>query len=448
MPIPIKTELNEGPFLGLWDRPATSGLNKRYLRECFNVDLRGGVLMRRLGNRRINNTALSGTQHGIFYAKFNSGTNERLVAHGTGVSKVTREPTALTTNFPSDMTARVGAKTYFVQIENQVFMCNGEDLDWKYNGTNMQKWGISAPASAPTITEVSGSVTSTRRYRTTYYNSTSGHEGPPSAATGDKTLDNEDATISSPATPTDPQVDQYRAYAAIVTAGRPGTYYRIGTANLASTLTDNFSDANLKVRNILEEFLNNPPSDIGPFYMIAQHQGRVLAVPDNDRSILYISDHGGFYSKPESFPIFNFLPINYRGGDEIRAIASFDELALIFMKFSIWGMMGSWPDIRLVAVSYQPDRTSIGTIEHKAIKVFDQGVVFPSHDGVYALTKGDKPGLGFFKQSKISDVIDDFYDFVDQNATIHAAYDRSRRQYRLFCSLRTGQNVNAVRVIA
>src|SRR3990167_5429788 len=68
--IPLKKELQDQDFLGLYQRPTTSGLNPRFLRECFNVDLRGGTAARRLGRRRVNNTALSGTQYGIFYAQF------------------------------------------------------------------------------------------------------------------------------------------------------------------------------------------------------------------------------------------------------------------------------------------------------------------------------------------------------------------------------------------
>ena len=446
MAIQVHKELQEKSFLGLFDRPATSGVDRRFLRECFNVDLRGGVLSRRLGKRRINNTALSGTQHGVFYAKFANGTNERLVAHGAVISVVTKEPTAITNSLPSDDNTPTGGKTYFAQLANHVFYSNGVDLDEKYNGTARQKWGIEQPSSAPSGSSASGSVSSTRRYRITFYNSTTKHEGPPSDATSDITLSSQDRTVTSPSQPTDGQIDQWRAYAAIVVADRPGIYYLVGTADIATDITDSKTDAILKVQNVLEEFLNDPPA--GPFYLIATHAGRIIAVPAGDKSLLYISDHGGFFSKPESFPVLNFLPINYQDGDIITAIVSMDEFVLIFKRYSIWAMLGTWPDIQLRAVSYRADRTSIGTIDQNAVVAFETEVIFPSHDGVYRLAKGELASEGLFKSNKISGVIDSFYEKVDQSSTIHASYDRSRRQFRMWLTMKTGQSVNAVRVQA
>lgn len=442
MAIPLKKQLQDKSFMGLWRRPATSGLNARYLRNAINTDFRGGVIARRKGTRRVNNTTLSGTGYGVFYARFNSGTNERLVAHGGNISVVTREPTAITKSLPSDWAAMTGNITYFSMLNDYIFMCNRTDNDFKYGGTNLQKWGISAPAAAPTITTPSGDVASTRRYRATYLNSTSGHEGAESAETSSKTLSNQQGQAASPASPTDPQVDQWRLYAAIVTGGRPGVFYRVGTANLGTSISDNLSDATLKTKNILEEFTNNAPS--GPLRLQALHQGRIVAVPQDDRSIFYLTDHDGFFSKPESFPTFNFVPVNYRDGDFITAFVSFNEYLLIFKQFSIWAMLGAWPDVKMQAVSYRPDFTSIGTIDQRAVVAFEAEAIFPSHDGIYRIRKGETGDETLFKSRKISGPIDDLYDMVDQSAAMHASYDRSRRQYRLWCSLRTGQEVNRV----
>lgn len=440
---PIKKELQDRAFLGLYDRPATSGLNPRFLREAFNADFRGGVISKRLGLRRVNNTALSGTTGGIFFARFASGTNERLAAHGANISVVTREPSAITQSLPSDWSARTGGTTYWVMLDNQVFIANAIDNDVKYTGSALQKWGIEAPTEVGAVTEGSGAVTSQRRYIAVFYNSTTQQEGAGSPQSSTINLDNEQASVAAPppTSPTDPQINQWRLYAAIVTAGRPGVFYRVGTSNLGIVVSDNLTDASLQVRQPLEEFSNNAPD--GPLKIICPHQGRILAVPQDDQSIVLISDHDGFFSKPESFPIFNYIPINYRDGDVITALASMDEYALIFKRFSIWGILGSWPNITIKAISYRPDHTSLGTIDQRAIAVFDREVVFPSHDGVYMIQKGQTLDEGLFSTNKISGVIDDFYDMVDQSAAMHAAYDRSRKQYRLFCSLRTGQQVNA-----
>ena len=440
MSIPIRKELQDKAFAGLYQRPATSGLSPRFLRECFNVDLRGGTLSRRGGTRRVNNTALSGTQYGLFYARFASGTNERLAAHGGNISRVTREPAAVTSSIPSDWSARAGGTTYWGMLDNLVFIANSVDNDIKYNGTALQKWGIEAPTIGA-ITPSAGSPSSTRRYIATYYNSATGHEGPESTQSAATILDNQQASVASPATPTDGQIDQWRLYAAIVTGARPGVFYRVGTANLGVAVVDTFTDALLQVRQPLEEFSNAAPG--GPLRLFTIHQGRIVAVAQADRSLLLISDHDGFYSKPESFPALNFVPVNYRDGDFITALASLDDYLFIFKQFSIWAMIGSWPDITFKAVSYRPDNTAIGTIDQRAIYIFDRGIVFPSHDGIYLLKKGSGMNEDLFSTSKISNSIDDFYDQIDQSAAMHAAYDRSRRQYRFFCNFRTGQNVNA-----
>lgn len=441
MPISLQTEIQDKAFRGLIARPATSGLNPVFLREAFNCDFRGGVASRRMGTKRINNTALSGTNYGTYFARFNSGTNEILAAHGGNVSVVTREPVAITKSLPSDWAARIGGISYFNKLNDYVFICNSVDNDIKYGGTNLQKWGIEAPGSAPTITPSGGLVSSIRRYKTTYLNSTTVQEGPDSAATSDVTLSAQLASAASPSTPTDPQINQWRLYGAVVVGGRPGVYYRIGTANLGTAITDNISDAILKTGQILEEFTNNAPS--GPLRFAAVHQGRILAVPQDDRSIIYISDHDGFFSKPESFPVMNFLPINYRDGDVLTAIVSFDEYFLAFKQFSIWAVIGSWPNVSIKAVSYRPDFTSIGTIDQRAVVAFEREAVFPSHDGVYMIDKGSVASEDLFRTTKLSGWIDDFYAQVDLSAAMFAAFDRSRRSYRLFCTLRTGQNVNA-----
>lgn len=429
-------------WAGLYQRPTTSGLNPRYLREAFNTEFRGGVIARRLGIRRINNTALSGTGYGVFYARFNNGTNERLAAHGGNISRVTREPTAITQNLPSDWSARTGGTTYWVQLNDYVFICNSVDNDIKYGGTNLQKWGIEAPGAAPTMTLSAGLVSSSRQYKATYLNSTTGQEGPDSAASSTQTLSSQQASGASPTTPTDPQVNQWRLYAAIVTAGRPGVYYRVGTANLGVAIADNVSDATLKTGQVLEEFVNNAPA--GPLRFAVPHQGRILAVPQDDRSLIYISDHDGFFSKPESFPVLNYLPINYRDGDVITAIVSFDDYFLAFKQYSIWGVFGAWPDVKIRAISYRPDHTSLGTIDQRAVVAFDNEAVFPSHDGVYVVQKGQlSVEESLFRTNKISTVIDDFYSSVDLNQPMFAAYDRSRRRYTLWCEFRTGQDVNA-----
>ena len=441
MAIPIRKELQDKACLGLYQRPATSGLNPRYLREAFNADLRGGVISKRLGVRRVNNTALSGTPYGIFYARFASGTNERLAASGGNISRVTREPDNITANLPSDWSARTGGTTYWVMLADHVFISNAVDNDIKYNGSALQKWGIEAPAAIGAITESAGAVTSQRRYIAIYYNSTTQQEGSESPQSSTINLDGEQASVASPSAPTDPQVNQWRLYAAVITGGRPGVFYRVGTANIASAIADNLSDSSLQVRQPLEEFTNNSPPSA--FKIICSHAGRIVGVPQGDQSVAVISDHDGFFSKPESFPLMNYIPINYRDGDVITAMASMDEYLLFFKQFSIWAMIGSWPDISLKAISYRPDHTSLGTIDQRAVVAFQREVVFPSHDGVYVLTKGQTANEGLFSTSKISGPIDDLYDMVDQSAAMHASYDRSRRQYRLFCSLRTGQNVNA-----
>ena len=441
MAIQLKKELQAEAFLGLYQRPATSGLNPRYLRECFNVDLRGGTLGRRGALRRVNNTVLSGTQYGLFYARFASGTTERLAAHGGSISKVLREPSAISASLPSDWSARTGGITCWGMLDNQVYIATPVDNPIKYNGTALQKWGIEAPAAVGTITESAGAVSSQRRYIAVYYNSTTQQEGSESPQSSVTSLDNEQASVASPATPTDPQVDQWRLYGAIVEGGRPGVFYRVGTANLTVAIADNLSDTNLKIRQPLEEFSNNAPPSAFKFFVI--HGGRIFAVPQGDQSIIDVSDHDGFFSKPESFPVLNYIPINYRDGDNITAMASLDNYLLIFKQFSIWAMIGSWPDITIKAVSYRPDHTSLGTIEQRAIVVFDRAVIFPSHDGVYAIAKGEGAQEDLFQTRRLSVNIDDFYDQIDQSAAMHAAYDRSRRQYRLFCSFRTGQNVNA-----
>lgn len=157
----------------------------------------------------------------------------------------------------------------FVVSNNTCFMGNGAAGSMQaYTGTGgaTRNWGITAPASAPTLgltgTGISG-VAVGFYYCYTYCNSTSGHESSPSPISSCSGLfSNKTVTVALTAS-TDPQVNQIRVYR--TTDGgsnNPSLMQEIAGSpftNTTATVNDATADTALGTRTAPPAHRNDPP---------------------------------------------------------------------------------------------------------------------------------------------------------------------------------------------
>ncbi len=150
----------------------------------------------------------------------------------------------------------------FVVSNNHLFFGNGTDMQ-KWDATTVTGWGITAPATAPTVA-LNGagtlSLTSGRTYVVTYGNSSTGHQSSPSpisASSGSFTNDSVDLGLTASI---DGQVDEIHVYG--TTDGGGGIFFEItGSpfANTTATRNDATADADLSSTVSPTSLFNDPP---------------------------------------------------------------------------------------------------------------------------------------------------------------------------------------------
>jgi len=152
----------------------------------------------------------------------------------------------------------------FVIAANQLFFTNGTDLK-KWDGTTLTGWGITAPASAPTLALTGTGITAEEGYKYVYCygNSTTAHvssPSPASASTG--AFSNQQVDVTG-ARSTDAQVDKVHIFR--TTDGGGGIYFEHPDSPIANpgagtwTLNDADADTTLDSTIAPAANANNPP---------------------------------------------------------------------------------------------------------------------------------------------------------------------------------------------
>lgn len=144
--------------------------------------------------------------------------------------------------------------TRFQTVANDVFMCDGVD-NKRYNGTALTAWGITAPATAPTISMGAGALTPLKGYRYcyTYRDDTAQHEStasPFSPNTFSQTGKN--FTLQG-AMSTDPRVSSIVIYR-ILDGG--SVYYRL--ASVTNTGSGTWTYVDSSTDDALNNFITAP----------------------------------------------------------------------------------------------------------------------------------------------------------------------------------------------
>src|SRR5262245_13215988 len=385
---PFRFQEHTSPSLGVYAQPTEpDALAPDFSRVLHNVTLRGGMLHTRPGRRKLNGALFGDGARTVYGMEVWRGSPDRLiVACGSLLQSMPTgggDPSALATSYPSGFPGRTGAVTSMAQLGGRLFIVNGVDENLKYNGTALMRMGVVGPVTLAAPTLSAGALTGTFQYKATLVSSIAAGaaESEPTAPLG-VTYTAQQGTFSAPAVPnTDPQVDRWFLYRA---ASGGSTFYRINATAvpLATTISDNIDDTVLVAGHSMygdSSFGGSlganavPP---GKFYILTQHQGRLVGVTAGAINRLYFSDLGldaaGIFFKPEAWPATNYLDFGDQGGTQITALISFFDWLIVEQDFGVWSVQGDLakPDTRTIApVLVGPDKRGAGVASRGNIAV-------------------------------------------------------------------------------
>ncbi len=246
----------------------------------------------------------------------------------------------------------------------------------KYDGANVNKWGITAPITKPTTVEGSGTgLTGDYYYKVTFITEVSESSGSPVSTKltiTDKDIDLSDILVCSEADVTCTGRKLYRM------GGTTATYNLVATLNTTDvTYTDSMLDGDVGAE--LGEY--HDPPHVHAHNIV--YKGRVLYVKENS-SRLYLSQ----LDEPEYFagdlPLEGFIDVP--GQDIVTGFALQFGYLLIFKTNSTWRLFGDSP------VNFQIDNVhpTIGSIAPRSIVNEANDVYFYRGQGEYYAFEGQR----------------------------------------------------------
>jgi hypothetical protein len=331
------------------------------------------VVSKRRGFSTINSTkaAASAVTGQFQYKRLSSGTFTRyhLVVLDDGrIGTLASDPggagtyTSITTGIFTGSTP-----CDFAAAQNLAFIVNGT-AQKKYDGTNLRNFGITAPATAPSLaTGAAGTPSGTYEARVTYVNSSTGHESSAGTTSATVTVVAQKIEFSSIPTSSDAQVDTRKVY--LRNTSTQANFYLATTINDNTTTTYSYNQADtLLVTLGPNSTENNPPPTTVKY--LTYHRSRMFAADDNT---LYYSQ----IELPEAFdPDFN-EPVDAQNSQKIKGLASFNDVLVVLKERSMYGIFGVDPDswsVRLLSAD-------IGCTSHRSITIKEGVMYWWSHLG-------------------------------------------------------------------
>lgn len=304
-----------------------------------------GSLTKWQGFSKYNGTVLTETGNAIFTGLFDfvksNQTRYKVATGRTGVY-LYGTPTANEWNSLS-LSGAGGARTGtaddlydFIVLKDMLYLCNGIDVNLRFDGSTVYRMGITAPSAAPSAaTNGAGVLSGNYSYRVTFYNSSLGHESNPSAASNTVSTSSNQIRLSSLPTTTDPQVDKYRIYRT-TTGG--GIYSYLAEIAIASTYyDDNLSDSNL---GTAVELTGNGVPPIAAMMIV--HKGYTFFVPKNSSRISFSKQN-----YPNAVDSNDFRDLDPNDNDVITGLSIIHGHLVVSKNDSIWN-------------GYGDDRTTFG----------------------------------------------------------------------------------------
>ena len=327
-------------------------------------------------------------------------------------------------------TGLTGSRLVCVDLQDSIFMSVSNDSGgtdneaFRYDGTNVRKWGVAAPAAIGTPGEASatgGLSAGVYQFQYTYVTEDGAESDPSPAASITISGTNVSAAFRVTAS-ADAQVASINVYRTTID-GATFLKEQTGVANTTACIASGLvADAALgaAVSN------RHDPPPVGGFSMMMEHENRIWAAGDNDNlETLYISALEG----PWYFPTTNDLitdglqhNIKRGGGHSITGLGVAGNVPVVFTRSSMTFVTGSNAD----QYSFETLEGFGGTgcISHETIAQVAGNLVWYDGNGIWTWA-GSEPLL---LSEKIQDELDAIP--VARRAEATATFDG--RFYRFF----------------
>jgi len=373
------------PTSGINGTDPSFAIDDSQAQELINLRIVGNALESIRPSTNFNssiefNSAVNPTTNDIVVFRNNERTSiEFLFAHAGRVYSVSSAPASSVQDigYSGDETARIR----LVVFRNQVFIFNGTNDNYKYDGTNLWKMGIDAPTQTIEITDENSDQT--RSYYYTYYNSIGETESNPDNGAISSKCDEAGTHVKVYAS-SDSQVDKIRIYRTGVGISTPRLCQEV--PNATDTIFDTSTDGDVAGAKALEIDHDRPLT----FLDGVVHNNRLFAWGglNSDgtvnRDTLWISNE----YEPQYFPVVPFIeqtssssggPIKLNPGD-----------GGTILKFVPWG--GAGIVFKDTAV-YRIQETEVGfygyqvmsippVLESKSIQVSNIGIIYLTDNGL------------------------------------------------------------------
>lgn len=332
---------------------------------CLNVTFGAGSVGSREGFVVVNTAAVGSFVCDGLYTRKGTGSAETMVAFYGGHG-YTLDGTSLVTIPSAQGVMTAGVRVAAAQMENHIFICNGNVTPYKYNGTNFTRHGIPQPTLSPSFnSNGAGNLTGDYRYKITYVNSQS-VEGNASDATSTFTVTMKILNLSSlPVAPTSHGVNARRIYRTL-TSGT--TFFRVAeiSDNTTTTYDDNIADASLGLAEPSNK--GEPPK----YTSIVFHQNRLFMNDIANPGLVWYTD----IDEPYTVSSLSFLTVGDQSTDLVVAIGVYNNVLAVFCQQNVWlyYMPSTDPTewIRIKSKSPYTTRSPFGLFE------FDNKLGFPA----------------------------------------------------------------------
>ena len=301
--------------------------------DCLNVVFENGSVGTRPGFTKVNTASVGSFVCDGLYTYHGSNNSETMVAFfgGTGW---TLAGTSFSTMGSAQSVFTAGVRVAAAEMEGHIFVCNGNVIPYKYNGTDFTRHGVYPPTMTVSFnSNGAGNPNGDYQYKLTYVNSAAAESNPSSASTTFTVASKQIELTSIPVAPQSWGVASRRIYR---TEAGGTTFKRVAeiSDNTTTTYTDNIADAGLGT---------TAPTDNGvpPIYShIVYHYNRLFVI-GNDNLVWY-SD----VNEPYTFGSLSFEPFGDQSFDIPVGLAVYQNSLVVFCKRNIylWYMVDADPD--------------------------------------------------------------------------------------------------------
>jgi len=204
-------------------------------------------------------------------------------------------------------------------------------------------------------------------------------------------------------------------------------------AGATQTYTDNTADASL-VTELVEPLTDRSPPPIGRYLTGFQNLLIIGSLKDAPNTVAW-SD----IESPEYFPTpDNQQIIQNIEGDRITAVASSNDVLVVFQRGAVHALSGDLPELNYRVEQITND---VGCVAHQTVRDIRGVIYFLSPLGPRAMTGSDLPqALGLFGDNRLVSRIDPLFvqsaaapaETVFRLSRAWALHDRSAQKYLLF----------------